>query len=200
VAVHLLVLIGWFGAQRRSPVQVDRSERAPIDIRFPSVGSSGGGTASPGEPGAPDLPSGPVFVPLVASVPEAAGWASPGIDPRDLVPGCDSLCVRGVAGPAQAVVIAGSELATPPRLIAAPEPRYPEALRQAVVRGSVSLEFVVDVAGRVEPGSVQVHSATDPAFSAAAVESALGERFTPGRMGGVAVRTRVRQLITFNVS
>ncbi|MGH7533846.1 MAG: energy transducer TonB [Gemmatimonadales bacterium] len=92
------------------------------------------------------------------------------------------------------------ELDAPPQLIATSEPRYPEALRQAGIHGLVTVDFVVDAAGRVEPGSVEVEAATDAAFSAPAVESVLGERFAPGRSHGVAIRCHVRQMIRFVVS
>ena len=71
------------------------------------------------------------------------------------------------------------------------QPRYPEMLRRAGVTGRVVVRFVVDTAGRVEPGSVRVVESDHELF-AQAVRAALPRlRFAPAEAGG----RRVRQLV-----
>jgi hypothetical protein len=60
----------------------------------------------------------------------------------------------------------------------------PELLRSAGVGGRVLAQFVVDTAGRVEPGSLRVLSTSHPQFTAA-VEAALPRmRFLPAEAAG----------------
>ncbi|MBD0320391.1 MAG: energy transducer TonB, partial [Gemmatimonadetes bacterium] len=68
---------------------------------------------------------------------------------------------------------------------------YPRALAEQGVAGQVMLELIVDVNGRVRPGSVRVVSATDPQFSDASVRIAERLRFTPARVGDRAVPVMV---------
>jgi protein TonB len=85
----------------------------------------------------------------------------------------------------------------PPVMLAGPVPAYPDLLRQAGVHGRVVLEAGVDAAGHVEPGSVVVVASAHPAFVAPAQQALLASLFRPARMGGVAVRVRVRLAIDF---
>jgi protein TonB len=80
----------------------------------------------------------------------------------------------------------------PPVLLAGRIPAYPELLRQAGVEGRVVLEAVVDTLGRVEAGSITVVAATHLAFVASARQALAGALFRPARVGGRAVRVRVR--------
>lgn len=68
---------------------------------------------------------------------------------------------------------------------------YPRSLAEQGVAGQVMLELIVDVNGRVRPGSVRVVSATDPQFSEASVRIAERLRFTPARVGDRAVPVMV---------
>ncbi len=60
-----------------------------------------------------------------------------------------------------------------------PAPRYPEGLRVAAVEGRVLVRFVVDTAGRVEPGSLRVVTADDARFEGAVRAVLPRMRFTP---------------------
>lgn len=71
------------------------------------------------------------------------------------------------------------------------QPNYPDSLWRAGIPGRVVVEFVVDTAGLVEPGSVRIVSTTHP-FFATAVKSALdGAVF---RAASLAARP-VRQIV-----
>ncbi len=74
---------------------------------------------------------------------------------------------------------------------------YPPALFAEKLAGAVMAEFVVNVAGRVEPETFGVVSSTNRLFTEAvrkAVETAV---FTPAKRGGRAVRQIVYQPFTF---
>lgn len=90
-------------------------------------------------------------------------------------------------------VLAEHDVDRAPRTLGTPPvPRYPEALRSAGITGRVIAQFVVDTLGRAEPGSVEFLEATRAEF-ADAVRAVLPRmRFSPGEVGGRAVRTRVQ--------
>jgi TonB family protein len=70
-------------------------------------------------------------------------------------------------------------------------PSYPDSLWRAGVNGRVVVEFIVDTAGVIEPGSLRVVSSTHPYF-AAAVKSALESVvFRSAALAG----KRVRQIV-----
>jgi len=77
-------------------------------------------------------------------------------------------------------------------VLTGPLPVYPDLLRQAEVQGRVVLEAVVDTTGRVLSPSISVVSATHPGFVAPARQALLATLFRPARIGGKAVRMRVR--------
>jgi TonB family protein len=77
-------------------------------------------------------------------------------------------------------------------------PRYPATLRGREVEGKVVVEFVVDTAGRIEPTSVRVQSATDPAFAAAVTSALPSYRYVPARVAGHRVRQRAVQPFDFS--
>jgi len=78
-------------------------------------------------------------------------------------------------------------------------PAYPELLRQARVQGHVVLEATVDSTGRVLAESILVISASSPGFVAPARQALLSTVFRPARIGGRAVRMRVRLPFEFTL-
>ncbi len=100
--------------------------------------------------------------------------------------------------PVDSLHLAG-EVDEPVEVIRARQPVYPAALAAAGVDGSVRLEFVVDTAGRGEPGSVRVIGSTTAAFEQAAIDAVLGSEYRAARVRGVAVRQLVQQRIVFRV-
>ena len=87
----------------------------------------------------------------------------------------------------------------PVTIIEQPEPRYPTALAAAGVGGRVVLDYVVDTAGRAEPGSLRVVTSSHPAFDEAARASVLASRYRPARLRGGVVRQLVRQTLSFRL-
>lgn len=94
-------------------------------------------------------------------------------------------------------IYAGEDVDTPPR-IANPNrtarlvaDSYPALLKKTGVAGQAQVQFVVDASGKVEPTSVEVVLASQPAFATAAKEIAPRIEFTPGKAKGQPVRTRV---------
>jgi protein TonB len=91
-----------------------------------------------------------------------------------------------------------SEVDDLPSLITSGRLRYPPVLAEAGVEGSVTLTFVIDAEGTVDPSAIEILSATHPGFIEAAREAVSTSRFRPARRHGAAVRVRVRQTVTFH--
>ncbi len=76
---------------------------------------------------------------------------------------------------------------------------YPDDLRRRRMGGIAEVSFVVDATGKVEPSSVEVIDATQPAFGEAAKRALLITGFRPGKVSGSAVRTKVSLPIVYRV-
>lgn len=76
---------------------------------------------------------------------------------------------------------------------------YPEELRRRRMGGIAEIAFVVDASGHVEPGSIEIVDATQPAFGEAAKQALLITGFKPGKMSGSPVRTKVSLPIIYRV-
>jgi TonB family protein len=74
--------------------------------------------------------------------------------------------------------------------------QYPDSLSQGGIAGQVVVEFVVDTAGLVDLGTVDILSSTDDLFSSAVREALEAAHFSPARLRG----RRVRQLVQLPVS
>jgi len=76
---------------------------------------------------------------------------------------------------------------------------YPPLLRLAGITGRAVLEFVVDVQGRVETGTIKVIESSHPGFATSARAAAPAMRFSPARVNGRAVRVLVRVPFDFTL-
>jgi TonB family protein len=74
---------------------------------------------------------------------------------------------------------------------------YPPSLFAAHTRGNVVAEFVVDSAGRVEPGTLGIVSSTHPLFSDAVRRAVSAAVFMPALRAGKPVRQLVHQPFEF---
>ncbi len=90
-----------------------------------------------------------------------------------------------------------SELTNPPKLTSTAlaarliQESYPADLKSRGVGGMVELQFVVDAKGKVDPASVEVLDATQTALGEAAKKVVSRLDFSPGKVSGNAVKTRV---------
>ena len=79
------------------------------------------------------------------------------------------------------------------------DPKYPAALRQVGIEGTVELRFIVAADGKVEAGSITVLSSSTKAFEDPAIEAIKRARFTPAKIRGAAVRQLVQQAVKFQI-
>ncbi len=85
-----------------------------------------------------------------------------------------------------------------PRSVVRTPPVTPFEMRRAGIKGDVIMEFIIDQAGNVrDPVILQ---SNHPAFEQAAIDAVLKWKFKPGRKGGAAQNTRVRQRIEFKLN
>jgi TonB family protein len=78
-----------------------------------------------------------------------------------------------------------------------PQPRYPEALKQANVQGEVLVQFVVDTTGRADMRTFKVLRSTDFGFTFAVRDVLPRMKFNPAELRGAKVRQMVQQPFTF---
>lgn len=78
-------------------------------------------------------------------------------------------------------------------------PRFPPLMRERRTSGAVEMDFVIDSAGRVDPATVAVLHATDPAFERAVLDAVPCFRYVPPRAGGRPVRMATFQDFAFAV-
>ena len=154
--------------------------------------ATGDGTVVPRPASMPGLPL-PGPLPL-DRIPGPGGPPRPGIPTGDFGHLLRDSAPTGMAG-----IYSEGDLTDSPVLVHFPEPVYPPALRAAGMGGHVRLAYVVDTDGRVEPGSIVIVSSDHPLMAEAVRVSLLAARFRPGKVRGIAVRTLVRQTITFSL-
>lgn len=78
-------------------------------------------------------------------------------------------------------------------------PDYPRILQAASIEGSVTMRFVIDTTGAVEPDSRLVVRTDHPLFTAAVLRALLTHRFLPAESGGTKVRMLVEQRFEFTI-
>ena len=119
---------------------------------------------------------------------------------RGLVPAVLALLFAGPlaqSAAAQDKVYEMSEVQSAPKLTSATmaarliQESYPEDLKRRGVGGMVELAFVVDAKGKVDPASVQVTDATQTALGEAARKVVSRLDFSPGKVNGAGVKTKV---------
>jgi TonB family protein len=91
---------------------------------------------------------------------------------------------------------ASLEFDSPPRVIKGVRPQYPQAAFVAKIEGTVLIEALVDVDGRVSKARV-IQSV--PGLDEAALEAARRWRFEPARKGGKPVVTIIHMPVAFRI-
>lgn len=97
-----------------------------------------------------------------------------------------------------AAILSESEVDDSPVLMVPGTLRYPAVLQAAGIEGKVTLSFVIDTLGHVEPEGITIEGASNQGFEAAARDAVLTSGFRPGRKQHHPVRVRVRQTVTFS--
>ena len=110
------------------------------------------------------------------------------------VPGGTVLAGDSVPG-----VFRESDLSDSPQVVHFPEPVYPPMLKTAGVQGSVGVTYVIDVNGRVEPGTITIVSSEHAAMAESVRASLVQAVFRAGKIRGKSARTLVRQTIRFSL-
>jgi TonB family protein len=208
LAFHVAVGVGAVEASRRvvpaeSPGPVVDTTIFILETRRPPPATAirsapPAGIAAPGPAPAPfDPPSIPAPHVVPAGIPPTdQGRLDPGRFVRAPAASCGS-CDASPGDPA--TIYHEATVDTPAEILSRSRPSYPPSLRAAGLSGRVVLQFVVDTAGRVEPGSIDVLEGAHAAFESSAIEAVLDARFRPARVRGRPVRQLVRQGMTFRI-
>ncbi len=204
VAVHALVITGAarLTVAAPAPATALSPDTAVIYVdtdQSPASEAEGGATTDlPGKPPSPveltDLPALPAD-PSPANLPSL-----PLADARRFAVGTGTwLSGRAESSTGTGAVPGAVEVDEPPALVQSGQAEYPPALEAAGVNGAVRVRFVVDSTGLVRDGSVEVLSATHPAFAGPARGAVANSRFRPGRHRGRAVPVLVEQVVSFRL-
>ncbi len=84
-----------------------------------------------------------------------------------------------------------------PALVTHPSIRYAPEMQALRIGGTLIVEATLDTTGRVIPGSVRIVQSPNPVFNEEARRVVLAATYRPARQGGRAVRTVIRQPLTF---
>ncbi len=198
-AFHVALLIGAIWGTRAGTLAIsEHTIEIPIDWAVRPVGHPVSATSMATIPGVPVTPEGIIptidlsgLPPLLPGWrehfpvnPVPAGWATlPGFAGNDSI--------------STAQIFLESEVDELPSLLSPGRLRYPPVLAEAGIAGAVTLTFVIDAEGKVDPSAIEILAATHAGFVAAAKEAVSTSRFRPARKQGSAVRVRVRQTVTF---
>lgn len=198
-ALHALLIAGAVVAGRTATEVISDPGPHIIDWPITTTPTTRVEIPIPTIPGAP-LTGIDLTVPPIPGIPTMdLPGTSHQVDPTTLVPGIYPT-IPGLPGSDNghsATVLTESEVDELPVLLAAGALRYPAVFAAARMSGSVTLEFVIDVEGRVTPDGMKILSSTHQGFVAAAQEAVQTTRFRPARKDGRAVPVRVRQTVTF---
>jgi len=84
-----------------------------------------------------------------------------------------------------------------PELVSNPDLAAPDSLDSADIKGSVIIQFIVGVDGKVEPESVKIIESPHEGLNDAVTQMFLGAVYKPAQFEGKPVRMRIRQSMTF---
>jgi TonB family protein len=82
-------------------------------------------------------------------------------------------------------------------MVVPPEPKYPKVADAIGLEGRVSLEFVIDTLGRVEPSSIRILQTTHEVFDSSARVAIAKAAFRPARLSSHPVRQLTRESIRY---
>lgn len=205
LSVHAVALIaGGLGWRQAVVETIRKPEALTIDIyQEPQPPSQApweidGGSPSNGSP-LPG-PSAPILAPT--TIPPV----TPDLPGSDAVPSPQTLVRRELwgdrggrdTGPVDSTYLAG-EVDEAVTVLKAVQPEYPRVMAAAAVSGEVRIEFVVDTAGKCEPGSVRVVASTNALFERPAIDAVVATVYRSARVRGQPVRQLVQQRVAFRL-
>jgi protein TonB len=202
ISMHVALIAGAIILTTQAPAIVDEPVTiipivpyVPPQPREPAL-------THPGQaplPGAPSIPSLPIPLPIVPTFdsgqPFTPSVGTGDIFARPVMP----ITSRGPVATGGVHTSAGVERIAS-LLPGNGSPVYPRALRTAGVEGSVVVTFVVDTAGRAEPSSITIVSATHTLFADAVRQWLARTRYAPAEIGGKRVRQLVQQEVGFRLN
>ena len=201
ISLHAALIVGAIVLTTQAPAIVD-----PPTIIIPIVPYVTAQTPkpAPSEPALARLPGAPAIPTLPIALPDVPTFDVDKPFARDIPPGAIFHRPDAPIGPAP--VATGSvhtygsveRIATP--LAGNGSPNYPRSLRAAGVEGSVVVTFVVDTAGRAEPASITIVTATHALFADAVRQWLLRTRYAPAEIRGTRVRQLVQQEVGFKLN
>lgn len=200
VSLHGALIAGAIILTTQAPAIVDQPVPIiPIVPYVPAPQPPEPAPSQPGPalPGVPAIPSLPMTLPNVPTF-DAGRPFAPAISPGDIFDRPSApIATRGAA--TRDVHTAGSveRIASP--IAGNGSPDYPRPLRNAGMEGSVVVTFVVDTAGRAEPASITIISATHPLFADAVRRWLTRTRYAPAEIDGQRVRQLVQQEVGFEI-
>lgn len=151
----------------------------------------------------PSQPPIAVPVPVPTTVPISVEPMEPGpaVDPRRfaIVPAAGCEACRSASPPVSTTLFTDATVDRAVLVIEQQAPVYPAVLVAAGLEGRVTVQFVVDSTGRVEPESIRVVAASHPAFGESARRAIASSRFRPARVRGQPVRQLVQQAMRFAI-
>jgi len=84
-----------------------------------------------------------------------------------------------------------ADISDKPAMLTHSDLGYKDCYKDAGLTGTDLVKFIIDTAGRVEPGSVQLAAVSDPMLDTLAVHVVRGMKFRPGAVAGAPVRVSV---------
>ena len=210
VVVHVAIVGAAALATMRtvSPVRASPVPEHPIWVApAPPSGDAAvpTGSAAAGAGQSVDTPSDIVTRRIDIAIDAEPGLVAPAIDLREVLgvfgdPPGGGASASGSGSLARGGIFVAGSVERPAALRAdGPTPRYPASLRAASIEGRVTVRFVVDTLGRIEPGTPVLLASTDPRFTAAVQDVLPRLRFTPAMAGGRTVRMYVEMPFEFRI-
>jgi TonB family protein len=172
-----------FNPDRFQVQQPPRSDPRPVAVHYEPIGNF--------KPGPEDMPEQPVIV-----EPPSSGPVTPGTDDGSDVargPGNDPVTLD--PDPLPNVYVYTDEL---PQLVRRVTPIYPDIAREAGVEGTVRLQLLIGLDGRVQKAIVQPKGSV-PMLDQAAITAALASVFTPALVNNRPVKVWVTQDYRFKL-
>jgi len=172
-----------FNPDRFQVLQPPRSGPGPVAVHYEPIGNF--------KPGPEEVPEQPVII-----EPPSSGPVTPGTDDgSDAARGPGNVQVTPDPDPLPNVYVYTDEL---PQLVRRVTPIYPDIAREAGVEGTVRLQLLIGLDGRVLKAIVQPKGSV-PMLDQAAIIAALASVFTPALVNNRPVKVWVTQDYRFKL-